>query len=597
MKHRLREAFSIVRFRRRLADVDALPQLSLLALASGLVTGVVMTAFRLLLEAPLSGLTPGATTQRFEALPWQARLLLPLLGGLLLGLALQRLKPARRIVGVTHVMERLARHQGHMPLGNAWVQFVGGILALASGQSAGREGPAIHLGAAASSQLGTRLRLPNNSVRTLVACGTAAAIAASFNTPLAGVIFAMEVVMMEYTVASFIPMIIAAVSATLVAVVAHGNAPAFSVPPLLLSSLRDLPWVLLAAVVIGVVAAAFMHLVETFATLHRFPLWARITAAGAITGVAALFAPEVMGVGYDTVEDALLGEFGLALLLLVAALKLVTSAAAAGLGVPAGIIGPTLVIGATTGGALGVLGGMLLPEYASEPGLYGLLGMGAMMAAVLQAPLAALMAMLELTLNPNIILPAMLSVVVASLVSSQVFRRRSIFLTLLERRGLQYTSDPITLALQRAGVGSRMERRLVRARKRVSRAEAASLLEREPAWIVVDDAEGPVCVLAAADLARHLESDDDEAPAAPEGAGAEGEAPPADGKVDLLAIPGLRKDVTLVPVQATLHEALAALDTTGKEAVCVTRTAAPMITPIIGVLTRADIEKYYGLKG
>jgi CIC family chloride channel protein len=392
-------------------------------------------------------------------------------------------------------------------------------------------------------------------------------------------------------------MIIAAVSATLVAVVAHGNAPAFSVPPLLLGSLRDLPWVLLAAVVIGVVAAAFMHLVETFATLHRFPLWARITAAGALTGVAALVAPEVMGVGYDTVEDALLGEFGLTLLLLVAALKLVTSAAAAGLGVPAGIIGPTLVIGATTGGALGVLGGLLLPEYASEPGLYALLGMGAMMAAVLQAPLAALMAMLELTLNPNIILPAMLSVVVASLVSSQVFRRRSIFLTLLERRGLQYTSDPITLALQRAGVGSRMERRLVRARKRVTRSEAAALLAREPAWIVVDDAEGPVCVLAAADLARHLESGEDEALPAPAGTGAGGDAPPADGKVDLLAIPGLRKDVTLMPVQATLHEALAALDTTGKEAVCVTRTAAPMITPIIGVLTRADIEKYYGLKG
>jgi hypothetical protein len=103
-----------------------------------------------------------------------------------------------------------------------------------------------------------------------------------------------------------------------------------------------------------------------------------------------------------------------------------------------------------------------------------------------------------------------------------------------------------------------------------------------------------VCVLAAADLARHLESGEDDAP---EPAGGEGDAPPANGGVDLLAIPGLRKDVTLAPVQATLHEALAALDATGKEAVCVTRTAAPMITPIIGVLTRADIEKYYGLKG
>jgi len=129
-------------------------------------------------------------------------------------------------------MERLSRHQGHLPIRNAIVQFFGGILALISGQSGGREDPAIHLGAASSSLLGQAFSLPNNSIRTLVACGTAAAIAGSFNTPIAGVIFAMEVVMMEFTIGSFIPVIIAAVASTLLAHYVIGNEPAFTVAPL-----------------------------------------------------------------------------------------------------------------------------------------------------------------------------------------------------------------------------------------------------------------------------------------------------------------------------------------------------------------------------
>ena len=125
-------------------------------------------------------------------------------------------------------MERLTRHQGYLPLRNAVIQFFGGAIALISGQSGGREGPAIHLGATAASLLGQKFQLPNNSIRTMIACGTAAAIASSFNTPIAGVIFAMEVVMMEYTVASFLPIIVAAVTSTLVSQAFFGAAPAFA---------------------------------------------------------------------------------------------------------------------------------------------------------------------------------------------------------------------------------------------------------------------------------------------------------------------------------------------------------------------------------
>jgi CIC family chloride channel protein len=597
-RDRLTQVFSLVRFRRRLAHVDALPQLSLLGLLAGLTTGVVMIAFRLAMELPLGAVLPGGDHEAFETLPAPVVLLLPLLGGLVLGLAFQRLPQERRTVGVTHVMERLARHQGHLPATNAWAQFLGGIVALASGQSAGREGPAIHLGAAASSLLGQRMRLPNNSIRTLVGCGTAAAISASFNTPLAGVIFAMEVVMMEYSVVSFIPVIIASVSATLVSVAVFGRALAFRVPPLEGAGLWETPFFVADGLALGLLAVLFIGLVQAFGRLAERPVWQRFTAAGALTGLVGLVAPEVLGVGYDSVDAALVGELGLTALILVGGLKLLVSAACTGLGLPAGFIGPVLVIGALAGGALGTLGTQLWPAEASVSGFHALVGMAAMMGAVLQAPLAALMTVLELTGDPDTIVPAMVAIVVANLTCSVFHGPRSLFVSVLEARGLTFDTDPLTLALQRAGVGSQMERRIARAQRRLTVGEAQATLVRDPRWIVVDTEEGPTVVLAAADLRRYLETleapqEEATATLSPDA----GDAAGGERLVDLLAIPGLRKDVVLLQSQATLHEAMQRLKDTGREAVCVTRTAAPMITPIIGVITREDIEKHYGLRG
>jgi CIC family chloride channel protein len=597
-RERLAELFSIVRFRRRLAHVDALPQLSLLGLVAGLLTGLVMVAFRLAYEVPLSAVLPAGDQEGFESLPLLMGLLLPIAGGLLLGVLFDRLSPEERSVGVTHVMERLARHQGHVPAQNAGIQFVAGFLALASGQSGGREGPAIHLGAAASSLLGQRLRLPNNSIRTLVGCGTAAAIAASFNTPIAGVIFAMEVVMMEYSVVSFIPVIIASVAATVVSVAVFGSSLAFNVPAMGSTSLWEIPFFIAGGVALGLLAALFIRLVQFFGGFAERPAWQRFGAAGALTGVAALVAPEVLGVGYDTVDAALVGELALGTLMLIGVLKLLVSAATSGLGMPVGFIGPVLVIGALGGGTLGTLGELAWPGQASGAGFQALVGMAAMMGAVLQAPLAALMTVLELTGNPNAIVPAMLSIVVANLTCSAFHGPRSLFVTVLEARGLTFDTAPLTMALQRAGVGSQMERRIARLKRRATAEDAHAALARDPRWIVVDTQDGPSCVLAAADLARHLETLAEQPP--PEDTAPDaGSAEPTETEllIDLQEIPGLRKDVVLLQFQATLHEAMTRLKETGREAVCVTRTAAPMITPIIGVLTREDIEKYYGLRG
>ncbi|MYE11134.1 MAG: chloride channel protein [Gammaproteobacteria bacterium] len=413
--------------RPRLAYADPLQRLALLGVAAGAVTGVVVSLFRLAIDgAALVAL--GGDSENFEALPPELRAGLPLLGALVVGIALTRLSEDRRRTGVAHVLQRLREHAGRLPAANAVVQFFAGTAALAAGLSGGREGPAIHLGATASSLLGQRLGVPPDSLRILVACGAAAAIAGSFNTPMAGVVFAMEVVLLEYAAATFIPVGLAAVTATVITRYFFGDMPVFEVGNIQMHSLLDVPFVVLAGFAIGTLGAAFTATVRLFTRMGRRPYWVRALLAGAITAVAALPAPAIMGVGYDTVDAALAGTLAWSALAVILVAKMAASSACVGLGMPVGVIGPTIVIGAACGGLLGYLGQFLSPGEASSEGFYVLLGMAAMMAAALQAPLAALMAVVELTSNANIILPAMLIVIVATLTAGRLFRQPSVFL-------------------------------------------------------------------------------------------------------------------------------------------------------------------------
>ena len=429
-------------FRLRGAPPEALPQLALFGLACGIAAGMVMLLFRMTIEGAQSLFLPGGP-ENFEALGPAARMLLPLGGGLAVGLLFQWLPAPAREVGAVHVMDALAHRGARMPLGNALAQWGGAALSIVAGHSVGREGPAIHLGAACGSLAGQRFALPEASLRVLVACGVAAAIAASFNTPLAGVVFAMEVVMMEYSVAGFAPVILAAVSATTLTRALYGDDTAFQVPQLAMRSLWELPYVLAVGIALGVLASLFNALLAFFAArAPRLPVWLAATLGGAAVGACALLVPEVMGIGYDTVNAALLGGLAAGTLAAVAALKLVATTAGVGLGLPGGLIGPLLVIGAAAGGALGVAGAALAPDHASTSGFYALLGMGAMMAGSLHAPLAALTAMLELTGNPAIIWPGMLAAIAAFGVSRQMFRQRPMF-EMLQHARRPLESPPI----------------------------------------------------------------------------------------------------------------------------------------------------------
>ncbi|WP_353571374.1 chloride channel protein [Candidatus Albibeggiatoa sp. nov. BB20] len=571
------------KLRTRLAASEALPQLSLLAVIIGIITGCVVLCLHWLVAW---GQTQFLTkADDFESLPPLFRVLLPVIGGLVVGLLIQSFRPENRAVGVVHVMERLVYHQGYLPLRNAILQFFGAAICLISGHSVGREGPVVHLGGAAGSLLGQWLKLPNNSLRNLIACGVSAAIAASFNTPLAAVIFTMEVVMLEYSVASFTPVIISTVIATMLTrhFTEIDTTFQLSSEMAFLQPNTELFYLVLVGIVIGLVATSFIYILE-FVTKHiapRFSIWQRTTLAGLLTGIVSLWVPQIMGTGYDTINETLTGDSVFSVLLIIAAAKLFITPICLGLGLPGGLIGPILLIGAMVGGAMGMLVSNFLPHAPTEHMLYAMLGMGAIMGAVLQAPLAALTALLEFTYNPSLILPSMVVIISANLITgSSPWRKQSVFIELMRARGLDYQTDPVSQSLRRIGVIHAMEQNFVILPRDTHKAEIIEALCHNPLWIVTHDQQGYYHLLRASDLAHYLQSSE------------------MTEVVDLISIPAQRQQIIPIYSQATLQEAQETLDKQDCEALYIIDVSSKYTTDekntkIQGILTRHDIETHY----
>lgn len=558
------------------AKPDALIQLAVLGLCTGLLTGAVIVVFVLLIDSILGYWLPNNDAENYEDLIPTIRFLLPIFGGLILATLFHRVAQGQSVVGIVYVLERLRYHEGYLKVRSFILQFVGGAIALATGQSMGREGPAVHLGASVGSLLGQSFSLPNNTMRTLVACGSAAAIGAAFNTPLAGVIFAMEVIIVEYTVASFIPIIIAAVAATGIARWAFGNELVLSNISLAPVTISDLPALLLLGLAIGIVSTIFTLLIKYFSKLSQDrSIYFRFIGAGLVTGAIALTVPQVMGLGYDTVESSINNELPLLLLLLILGAKLIATSFSVGCGLPAGLISPSLVIGAVCGALLyGVLQQTPFIE-AQGSGLYALIGMSAMMGACLQAPLAALTAVFEITANPTVIWPSMLAIVVAQLVSKQLFKQPPVFDLLLAARGLDLTDDPFAQTLSRTGVAKIMNRNIIALEQVMDPKKAREQLTDTPQWILLQDQRQPIALLRAVDLLQYL-NDKQECES-----------------LDLLEIPGKRLQVVNIDIRATLAKARDVFQTENAEALCVVHWNPNARKRIYGVVIREQFEKLY----
>lgn len=568
----------VLHFRHSLSYIDALPQLTFLGLVIGLFTGLIIVAFRLCIEWPMSYIMPDGA-ESFEMLDANVRTLFIFAGALALWLFYRFMGPDATQVGVGHVLHRLHNFQGRLPKRNWISQFVGGIIALLSGFSVGREGPAIHLGAGCASQVGNWLRLPNNSRHTLVGCGVAAAIAASFDTPMAGVIFAMEVIVMEYTIVGFVPVIMASVMGAALSQAIFTSGEGLVLTRNEMDSLIELPFMVGCGLLIAASAALFIKLNVTAMRLRHWPLWQRLLLAAVITSSVAYWRPEIMGLGYDTLNLAMTGELLFGTLIMIFIAKIAVSAFTIGLGLPGGIIGPTLVSGACLGGALGLMVHAFYPSVVTEPAFYVLIGMAGMMAAVINAPLAALVAVLELSYNPHIIFPAMLVIVVSCVATRFFFNYGGIFNEQLSHSGRPLSLKPAQQALRRAGVRSVMDTQVALVHRYMDYEHAKKILESKPNWLIVDEAP-KYTALKAANLAAWLA----EAPV---------EILALEKDIDLFAIPAQRLILAAIHEEATLWEVEQAISQGQADAVYVAPAQQSVLNAVLGLVTAEHLDNYY----
>ncbi len=400
---------------------------------AGVMAGFGILFFRWCIEAIQALFLPSAQVGNYEGLPMWARLLLPVAGGLLLGIIFSRIPTRYQDIGVVHILDRIHHPDtGRLPLGNALVQFLGGVLAVVSGHSVDREGPGVHIGASSANLIGYFLSTNAEENHTLIACGAAASIAAAFNTPLAGVLFVIEVLLVRYRMVRFFPVIMAAVIGAVISREIHGSSPAFTIPPIDLGFLLELPYIAAMGLVAGLLAMLFVSMSESIMRFTRsWPLTRCYVLAGLCTGLLALWTPQIMGVSYDTLESMLHGKVGLALVLALIFTKLIATAVSISLRIPGGLIGPMLVIGGAVGSVAGILANDLYPAHAGSIGFYAMIGMAAMLGAGLRAPMTALILLLEMTANSNIILPGMLAVVSANLANLLILDKDSAFSMML----------------------------------------------------------------------------------------------------------------------------------------------------------------------
>jgi CIC family chloride channel protein len=417
--------------------------LSILAVLLGAGAGALAIAFRLAIDAVQWGALgfPGEQVVTLLAdQPWWRVILAPALGGLAVGLFVYRYMPGRHPQSVAQVIQASALAGGRMDLGTGLKSALVSVASIGCGASVGREGPMVHLGATVGSTVARLLHLGRSLTRTLLGCGVAAAVAASFNAPIAGVFFALEVVVGHYALSAFAPIVIASVTGTVISRMYYGNYPAFVLQEVYdIASFWEFPAFALLGVVCAVGAILMMRAVagmEWVYTRARLPIWSRPAVAGLLVGaIAAAGYPHVIGVGYEATDGALSELYPLGLLIALGALKILATAACLGAGFGGGIFSPSLFVGAMTGGAFGLIATSVFPELSSGHGAYTIIGMGAMAGSVLGAPISTILMIFELTGDYALTIAVMVATVVASVIVQQA-HGHSFFTWQLARRGI-----------------------------------------------------------------------------------------------------------------------------------------------------------------
>lgn len=427
----------------------------LVAVLVGVCAGLGAVLFRWLIDF-FHGLAFGGVGGAVGFLGRFRVVLVPAVGGAVVGPLVYFFAREARGHGVPEVMEAVALRGGRIRPRVAVVKSLASSISIGSGGSVGREGPIVQIGAALGSAIGQLLRLPNRRVQSLVACGAAGGIAATFNAPIAGALFALEVVVRDFSAGRFGAVVISSVTASVIGRAVFGNVPAFSVPAYALRS----PWELLLYALLGVLAAllglgfvrALYWTEDLIGGWKGVPEYLKTPLGGLGVGVIGLVFPQVFGVGYGAVSDALRDALPLYLLVLLIPVKVAATSLTLGSGGSGGIFSPSLFLGAMAGAAFGRVANLLLPGIAGPPGAYALVAMSAVFAGVARAPITSIVILFELTGDYRIILPLMLTTVLSTLISERM-SGESIYTLKLVRRGVRLGEDMAIDLLEGLRVG------------------------------------------------------------------------------------------------------------------------------------------------
>lgn len=435
-----------------------------IAFAIGIAAGFAALLFRKgieWLQATLYGTDDVQFIHSFAlGLPWYWIVLLPACGGLVVGIILHLFTVDGRVRSVADVIEGAALQDGRVETRAGLASAIASLITLSSGGSSGREGPVVHLAGVISTWVSDRLHADGITGRDLLGCAVAAAVSASFNAPIAGALFALEVVLRHFAVHAFAPIVIASVAGTIINRLEFGGVTEFTLAePGALQFYVELPAFVLLGLLCGLVSVVLMKAIflsEDFAnhfqTRTGLPRWLRPAVAGLLLGALAVFFPHIIGVGYETTSRALTGQLVFHEAIVFAVLKTAAVAITIGGRMGGGVFSPSLMIGALVGLAFGLVATGIFPNVSGSATLYALAGMGAVAAAVLGAPISTTLIVFELTGDWQTGLAVMVSVSLSSALSSRLVDR-SFFLSQVERRGVHLAAGPqaYLLAMFRAG--------------------------------------------------------------------------------------------------------------------------------------------------
>jgi len=425
-------------FRSLLSDEHTI--MVVLGIMVGVAGGYGAVGFRYLINfiQSIAYGSPAELLDVVRSIPWYMRIVIPAIGGLIVGPIVYFFAREAKGHGVPEVMYAVALKQGIIRKRIVFIKALVSAVCIGTGGSVGREGPIVQIGSAVGSTLGQLFNVSANRMRTLVGCGAAAGIAATFNAPIAGSIFAIEIILGEFEIASFSPIIISAVSATAISRHYLGDIPAFILPEYILHSPLEFPLYAILGVFCALVAVGFtlfLYRAEDAWDSVKFPEYLKAVLGGLMMGTMGLVFPQILGVGYGAIDLALMVKLSWWFMALLVLLKILATSITIGSGGSGGIFAPSLFMGAMAGGAFGAVAHYFFPSVAVSAGAYAVVGMGAVVAATTHGPLQAILIIFEMTGDYKIILPLMITCIISCLVARRLCGE-SIYTFKLIRRGI-----------------------------------------------------------------------------------------------------------------------------------------------------------------